>query len=338
MNSKYLKYKPEDFAADESFQNWVLSGEKGYFDFWNKWVNNHPEKQEEIEIAKQLIFSAKIDKNRIAEEEIAANWGSIESIIDSNRSNKSGKVRHLMSKWMKIAAAIILLLSVTSLVWIFNTKESEELFAEFVVPNGQKSCVNLPDGSTVWLNSGSKFSYSNEFGKKERVIKLEGQAYFDIKRDEERPFIVKTAYIDVEVLGTAFDVMAYPNEKVIRTSLIRGAVKILLPDNKSEKLKPNQACYYSTYSGKAYIEDVDTFEHIEWREGRISFNDETFEKIARRLERKYNVTIVFENQALLNESYTGTFNNDDTINKVLEIFRKTTEFNFKIERDLITIY
>ncbi len=333
MDTKYLKYNAEEFAADESFQNWVVGNEDGDKMFWNNWVENFPEKAEDVELAKKIVDLVKFKKEQVSENELTESWKNIQSEINT----KGKKINLNFSLFTKIAASIAILLSMASLVWILNSRTNNDLYADFVVPNGQQSCVNLPDGTVVWLNSGSKFSYSCNFGKKQRLVKLDGQAFFDVVKDKNRPFIVKTKHLDVEVLGTAFDVMAYADEEVIRTTLVRGKVKVKISNKESEYLEPGQACFYSVYSKKAQVKHVNTEEYTSWREGQIRFNNETFENIARNLERKFNVLIIIENKMLAKERYTGEFMKEDSLKKIFEIFNLTTEFDYKINGDTITI-
>jgi len=311
VDSKYLKYSAEEFAADELFQKWVADNKESDSDFWSKWIKNNSEKIEEVDVAKRIIKIILFKNKSISKKAISDSWKEIQPRIILKDLDNTFKTKRNFSVWTKIAASIVILLTVGSLIWVLNSGGNSDSYTDFIVPNGQQSSVTLSDGTVVRLNSGSKLSYSCKFGKKQRLVKLEGQAFFDVVEDKNRPFIVKTKHLDVEVLGTAFDVMAYPNEGIVRTTLVRGKVKVSMPNTASEIIKPGQACFYSVYSENAQVKYVNTEEYTSWKEGQIHFKNETLENIARNLERKYNVTIVIENQMIAKERYTGEFIKED---------------------------
>lgn len=224
---------------------------------------------------------------------------------------------------------------------------------------GSKSKVVLPDGTQVWLNSDSRITYNEKFHDQVREVELTGEAYFDVVRDENRPFIIHTNTIDVKVLGTAFNVRSYAEEKNTETSLIRGSVEITLvksPDKKKIILKPNDKLIV-TNDGQEVVEETSsstphkpvlTLAKINcrkmdsmavetlWITNKLAFDSETLEEIAMKIERWYDVKLIFADEKLKKETYTATFE-DKTLSEVMEALRATGGFRYSINKKDVTI-
>lgn len=154
------------------------------------------------------------------------------------------------------------------------------------VPRGGQFTIVLPDGSRVWLNSASKLRYPTAFSGGQRLVELEGQGYFDVRKDAEHPFIVKTKTLDVEVLGTGFDVMAYPDERSMNTTLVEGAVRV-----KDVMLKPGQQARMEYSTGCIYVEPADIQQVTAWKTGFFEFDNANLADIMRQASRWYDIDI-----------------------------------------------
>lgn len=233
--------------------------------------------------------------------------------------------------------------------------------SEIVTKKGSNGEFKLPDGSTVWLNAGSKLNYEkiNETGIRE--VYLTGEAFFDVVKNPQRPFVIHTNNIDIKVLGTAFNVKAYPEDKTVETSLIRGSVEVTVKNNPGEKylLKPNQKLvlfneYLNARSGKdqrilpmnlpavaikklSYINGDTSAIETSWIRNKLSFEDETFADLSIRMARWYDVTFEFKNQKLEEERLNGSFDGE-TLTQALEALKITTKFNYKIEGKKVLIF
>lgn len=258
-----------------------------------------------------------------------------------------------------LAAASILGLISLLLFKISSNKNhlSSQKFNEVSTHRGSSSKLTLPDGSTVWLNGGSKLIYDKDFGVKERYVTLEGEAFFDVVK-KELPFVIQTKVIQIKVLGTTFNVKSYEDDPTTETSLVKGKVEItvnsrpedkfiLLPQNKL--IVSNEIVEKNTDSKKArtkkrlplvvlerltYFERDSTIVETSWKENRLVFQDESFEDIARKMARWYNVEFVFENKNLAAEHLSGSFS-DESIVQALEALQITTDFDFKIDQNKI---
>ncbi len=161
-------------------------------------------------------------------------------------------------------------------------------FNTLTVPRGGQFQIVLPDGTRVWLNSTSRLRFPTAFNEGRRVVELEGQGYFDVSKDAQKPFIVQTRSANVEVLGTGFDVMAYPDEKTMNTTLVEGAVKV-----KEVKLKPGQQARLEHATGTITVAPADVQQAIAWKTGFFEFDNADIDDILRQAARWYDVDVTY---------------------------------------------
>lgn len=210
--------------------------------------------------------------------------------------------------------------------------------------NGETYKLLLPDGSKVWLNAASSLTFSSkltEGGK--RKVSLVGEAYFEVSKDKHHPFIVETNKQTVQVLGTHFNVNAYQEERKTVTTLLEGSVQVNLNTvlaggrtaSESKILKPNQQSALA--EGKLLVSEVDAQDAIAWQQGYFAFNSETLEEIMNRVERWYNVTVVFEDPSLKKETFIGSVSKYEQVSKVLNSLAGTNTITFKIEGNTIRV-
>jgi len=234
--------------------------------------------------------------------------------------------------------------------------------SEISTKNGSKTNLVLPDGTKVWLNAGSEMTYDKNYGIKIREVTLNGEAYFDVIKNAEKPFIIHTAKMEIKVLGTAFNVKCYKGEKTFETSLIRGSIEVTLKDrlekilmkpnekliiNTEEKEKitaaPNKIMPVSTSSKPIillsnltiYSKD-NTVVETAWVQNRLVFVSETFEDIALMMERWYGIKIIFTNEMLKKAKFTGSFEKE-SITEALNAMQLLSPFNYGIINNIVTI-
>jgi len=205
---------------------------------------------------------------------------------------------------------------------------------KFQVEKGQKASLILPDGSKVWINSGSTLTYGSRYNQKERIINLDGEAYFEVAPNKRAPFIVQSHGFSVKALGTAFDVKAYGEDKQFSTALVHGKVEVN-DGNETLYLRPNQKIIYDRVARQMVKRDVeDSNIYASWRDNQLVFESETFENIALVLERNYNVKLVFESEFLKGCHYSGSLANT-SLSSILQIFAVTSPLSYKIKDSVI---
>lgn len=203
-------------------------------------------------------------------------------------------------------------------------------------PMGGQYQLSLPDGSKVWLNSGSSIRFPTAFIGKERVIELKGEAYFDIKENRKIPFIVRTNNsMDIKVLGTQFNVMAYDDEKSINTTLLEGSVQIL-KESGTAFLEPGQAAILNKGTGKIKVAEADIDEAVAWKNGYFIFSNENIESIMRKVSRWYNIEVDYQGN-LSNKDFVGTISRDKNISELLKMLELTGAIHFKVDGRRVTV-
>lgn len=266
-----------------------------------------------------------------------SNSGNIINIEDTRSKSTAKRWLRELSK----IAAIFIIAALAGGLYVKNRQPNEtQVWNTIEIPIGQRASITLTDGTRVWLNAKSKFSFPDKFSKDKREVKLDGEAVFDVAHNENASFIVKTKRFNVRVLGTKFNVYAYDNSQVFETTLVRGKISLEKTNSGQESvvLKPNEMAVYSDNSGKVEIKTVDTKESLYWTEGVYSFDNQPLSAIIQRLERYYEVKITVENPEILKNKYTGKFRYSDPIEVILEVVRKNTFFRYKKLRNEIVIY
>ncbi|MEI7676384.1 MAG: FecR family protein [Bacteroidales bacterium] len=284
----------------------------------------------------QTDFEAEWMEERWSESEEEINPEVQKQIFANIKLEITPKRFNFQKNWVAIAASILLIFtsSLSGFLYYNSIKSSQSEDMVVAVDKGQKANITLPDGSHVWINSGSKISYGKHFNQKERVIQLEGEAYFDVAKKKDAPFIVKNGTFSVEALGTAFDVKAYPDEKLITAVLVRGKVEVGDDQNKI-RLIPNQRVVYDKSVRSMQKTEVDDSKlYTSWMNNQLVFESEPFENIATVLERNYNIRFAFETQSLKKYRFTGTIGNT-SLESLLQIFSMTSPFTYTIKDSVI---
>ncbi len=203
------------------------------------------------------------------------------------------------------------------------------------VPKGAEFDLILADGTQVWLNAESKLKYPVAFGGKERVVELEGEGFFKVSKDAARPFRVKTKSQVVEVLGTEFNVDAYPDGEYVYTTLVEGKVKVDT-DRKSLELTPGMQSVVGKQN--VYTREVNTGDIVSWRNGMFVLEDKTLEEIMSKLTRWYDFSVFYQNQAAKDITFKGKIPRYASFESILDILERTGEVKFKVSGQTVTVY
>lgn len=228
--------------------------------------------------------------------------------------------------WMISTAAAVALLLIVSGLYLINNNHYPELYNTILVPPGQRINLILADNSNVWLNANTTLRYPTQFSKKNRTVYLDGEAYFEVSKNEKRPFIVKTGLGDVQVTGTAFNVEASSKHNIFETSLFTGSVDIYRNEAKLASLNPNQK---STLENNMVLVSkiTDTDEYL-WRKGLIAFNNKKLDEIILSLEKYFDVDIHIDSKSLPQHTYTGKFRQSDGVDYALRVLQRSIHFTY----------
>ena len=252
--------------------------------------------------------------------------------IENAESNKHFSWKKPVMEILKIAAIFILIFIGNHYWW--NKPEKTETVQSIYVPAGQRAELMLADGTKVWLNSRSRLTFPGSFDGNTRNVKLDGEGYFAVKSDTEHPFIVETNRYNVRVLGTEFNVIAYSNDSVWETSLLKGKVEILA-NGTEVKLEPDTKL--SLQGNKLVKGNIKEMDYFRWREGLICFHNISLSDIMEKLELYYGVNIIVNNRNILHNHYTGKFRTGDGIEHVLRVLRLSNQFSYTKDDETNTI-
>jgi len=336
-----------------------------------KHIKDNPELLKRIEDSKKLWEQLGRRTTGLAEESFEKHMNRLNDKIfatnvvsqTSPDAQKTSIIRKMAQKkyyriWWAVAAA-----SVLFFLLLFTTNERgriKPINNTVSTKAGNKASINLPDGSKVWLNRDSKITYVGDFGNKTREVYLSGEAFFDVAKDKTKPFIIHTRTINLKVLGTAFNVRSYDNEKETETALVHGSIEVTLrnrPDQKiflkpGEKLLVKNIPVDTSLKYKMQKRDEDTpiavltnmhyygtdssSVETSWTKNELVFNDEPLDKIALNLERWFNVRIIITSEGLKKEKYTATVEEDDKLEDFLEALKLAEGFHYSInDREVI---
>ena len=306
------------------------------------------------------------DEFFVEENHIEPNSG--DAVSEAN----GGFLGNLFSKRrLTVFAILVLLILGTAAIYLFTQKSdanlpAEERISSIVTKNGNRTKVVLPDGSQVWLNAGSKLDYDHStFNKELREVSLNGEAYFDVTKNHEKPFIIHTKKMDIKVLGTVFNVRTYSDEKISEAALINGSIEVTLKDRKDQKiiLKSNEKISIANEEPtpaikkdkgmraktnplpipQIVVEELkpnpasNIISEIAWTQNKLYFEDESLEDIGLRMERWFGKKVTIANESLKNIHYTGNFENE-SLEEVLSYLQLSKSFNFRLGNDNVVIY
>ena len=250
---------------------------------------------------------------------------------DNQKKKRTVSFRKIGYELAKIAAILIIFWGGTKLFETNTTEESIITYHTLYVPAGQRAELILPDSTRVWLNAHSKLIYPVSFGKGNRQVELNGEAYFDVVHNEKQPFIVKTRQMDIQVLGTEFNVTSYSSD--FEVSLLRGCIELSSP-NLSSTYRMKEKEHIKLKNNKLIINNITDYDYFRWKEGLICFNNESVATIIEKLKLYYDINIETHNKKFLNSRYSGKFRTKDGIEQVLKVLQIEHKFSYTKNNDL----
>jgi len=240
--------------------------------------------------------------------------------------------RKLFVYWQRVAAILILPLLIYSLYQSFDLGKPDELiWNEISTPVGLRSAFDLPDGTKVWLNGNTRLKYPLQFKGGERLVELEGEAYFEVVSNKQKPFVVDAGEMLVQAVGTSFNVLAYPDDLNLETALVEGKVNLFKETARGREkisfLEPGHLAVYnlSTLKLQRYKGNLDKY--VAWKEGKILFQNDPLEEVVRKLGQWYNVDFQIAKDVKREYAYTGTFQGEG-LHLILEYIELTTPVKF----------
>jgi transmembrane sensor len=339
------KHNIEDYLTSKDFIRWVKNPDGPQKVYWQAWMASNPDEKEKIFRAREIILSMKAREFQLHSEDY-------EEVMERLLTRKGQYIRPVGYRhwdqtanygiFWRVAAILVMAFSLSFVIYSVNmTREYEEIALEDTrvyktTDAKQRSHFNLPDGTLVWLNHGSQLIYDSEYGNAIRQIHLEGEAFFEVARDSERPFQVKTGDMIIKALGTSFNVNTKSNTKEV--ALVTGSVQVWLENHEDNDviLQPGERAIKSEESNVLEVTSFNAMEIVGWKDGILHFQDATFADVKTRLEHWYGVEINIAGVPESNWNYSGTFM-ESSLERVLERISFTKGFTFTITGEIVQI-
>lgn len=350
IKQDYKEFNASDFALDRSFNDWVKNKDREAEKFWVDWVKDNPHKREEVELARSLVLALQFSGKEATVSHVNAEWKRLQKYSLHNREHtwkKTNASVFSLRTTLSVAAVVLVIATfsfvIRGVVFQDLTFKSEPLTLIKETPKGQKLSIVLPDGTEIKLNSGSRIQYPSNFTGSYREVVLEGEAFFDVVHHPEMPFKVRVGDVTVEVLGTSFNVEAYPENAEVRIALVTGKVKVnTLRDtviNQEFFLNPSEMIGIDKKNFSHRIQQFDPQQIVGWKDGYLFFKKVDFEETIVKLERWYGVKFDITSSAKIDPDwrFNGKFQNK-SLEYILRTFSYPDLFKYRIQEQKIVIY
>ena len=307
-------------AEEEKYIHSLFSENEGNMEFkqhilteFNEYLKNHPEEDHNL--------SYLLDR--------------IHHTIHKNESRKKPTVVRRIYNWYAVAAAVLLIpMLIAGGIWVITQNQEDMVIAEapttstLFAPMGSRVSFSLPDGTQGWLNSGSSLEYQIPFNRNRQIAVL-GEAWFDIAHDANHPFEITAGNSKVKVLGTKFNLNAYPEDKYVEVVLEEGKVEFSVSGQSTAiEMNPDERLVFK--DGAIYIDKTEAAKYAAWKEGKLVFRGDPMAEVARRIERWYNVDVELVDQELEKYVIRGTFQ-DDSLEEVFQYLNMTSPIRYRIQ-------
>ena len=313
---------------NESVENKEIFFQMKYI--YDQLKQDHKPDKEELKESWNRLLKKVNSTNASATSDSALTMKVVEPMV----SKRKNRIRRIIIGGVAAAAMVLITLGIK-----INIDNNTWVEVQRLSP-GELQVVELPDGSTVHLNASSTIKYPKRFNKKSRELYLNGEAYFVVTENNKHPFIVHSDKIDIEVLGTEFNVQAYAADDIAVTTLISGKVKLITHQMNNNVLneyilQPGDQATFDKVSNITQIAKAETKITTAWMSGEYSFKNKSLEEITKSLEKIYDIAFVINDETLKRETYTGKFFSDQSIEEIIDIINFKKQFSYEIENDTI---
>lgn len=328
----------DNLLTNEDFISWVKTPSRERDIYWKNWLIKFPDAKEEFDKAVKIVQSIEFTESLPTEMEYNAALHNILSEIESYKAKRIKK-KAIIGYSLKIAASFILLFGIGYLFTLFSNtiSNNEEITViKRATSKGQKMNMVLPDGSFIRLNAESKIVIHKDFGKKDRKVSLEGEAFFEVSPNRDQPFIIYAGDSETRVLGTSFNINAFDRDSGIRIAVKTGLVRVTIKDLKDTiNLEENQLLVFNRPNGVASVSGFNDYEELGWKDNILYFKNANFDEIRSKLERWYGVS--FETGGLKAiESFSGAFYGE-SLEKVLDAINYTSKYNYQLKNNSVYV-
>jgi transmembrane sensor len=293
----------------------------------------HDSEAEDVYNKLKVAWAFLSSTNKMPEYKIEDSYKKLQVRLNPDR----GLFRLKVIRFLRYAAILILFLSILTPVYYLKkqtTHKAELRYTSIVAKYKEMSQVILPDSSVVWLNSGTTLTYNSDYSFHNRELSVKGEAFLDVRKNKDIPLIVSCNNLKVKVLGTKFNVRAYPEDCTITVVLKEGKVELLHAKDKSFNytLSPGEIAKYNDQSNKIFINTANVDDYTAWKDGVMVFKDTPMDEVIKRLERKFDIEISAENPAIYKPAFNATFK-EENLNKILDYIQLSCHINYQVIKD-----
>ncbi|GAB3925788.1 FecR family protein [Larkinella terrae] len=346
----YQNYQLEDFLKDDDFIRWVKNPTEEQHLFWERWLKEHPDKVQTVALAKELILAVRYKHSyQPSELDLLEVWGRIQAGESSTKSSRIIRFPVSIPRLLRFAAIVLITAAAAVTIWQYTIRKysdktavSQSIARQINVRTirGQRELVRLPDGSLVKLNAESALTYSSDFGTAARAVTLEGEAFFDVAHDTSRPFTIQTETLKTTVVGTSFNINAYPENREITVAVLTGKVKVGTVSAKAltsqSLLLPSELYSYAKTTETARKERVNLSDLVAWKDDVIILKNADFQEIKKKLERWYSVNFVVPKGLKVKEDFSARFSNT-SLKSILDALNYTSNFQYELVNNTVYV-
>lgn len=350
----YSEFEVDDFLKDENFVLWVTEPTEDRSFFWNKWISNHPNKLETVLTAKEIISSVKPKNTHLPSEKEFISI--LEKVMQSDTrhllvaQHRSSRIKRIVIGF-SVAASLVLGLFIgreaipTPDIFAADPASIQTIkwITKATLPGQKITKHTLPDGTIISLNAASKVTYPEKFIGDKREVNLEGEAFFDVKRDESKPFLINAQGSVTKVLGTSFNINAYPGENNVEIAVMSGKVAVFpwpgegnQEDQEMLLLSPNEKAVLKPETHQVAKSAADLETIASWKKNLLIFRNDPFEVVAKKLERWYGVQFVIQTNETPQGKWNGRFQSN-SLEYVLNGLMFSSDFEFTIDKQVVYV-
>jgi ferric-dicitrate binding protein FerR (iron transport regulator) len=326
---------------DDAFKDWVKKPTQESDAFWQAWIEQNPERRHDIEQARQLILSIYFKNNEPSAKDFYTGWQIINSEIESFEQQKKKRKTiafDSLKTWQKLAASLVGIILLSTALMFFSRIFST---TQYATQYGQRRTITLPDSSLITINANSKLSFASHWkSNKSREVWLEGEAFFNVRKKPGQgnsKFIVHTEQVDVEVVGTTFNV----NNRRGNIQVVLSTGKVVLKNNALTKaepvlMQPGELAEFSAGKPTILKKKVDPSLYTSWQHKKLIFKNTPLSEIALLLNDTYGIRVNFKNNTLRRENLTGEIT-IDTADDILQVIEESLDVSITKNNNSVTI-
>lgn len=345
---KYDRFGYKDFVLDDDFRAWLNGSAPENDHLWEKWLLANPSRHPEIEKARKIVYALHFQVKPVPNYDIEQQWKRLELSIAPDVHKTVGQSRSFaLRRVFRLLAAACMLVGAFFLASRYLTSPTAPASAfvpiEHKSANGQQRKLVLPDGTRVTLNAGSSISYPEEFEDKIRKVSLTGEAFFDVTRNEKAPFVITTGEVVTKVLGTSFNIRAYPENKAVQVAVVEGKVKVNAKIGSDDQnacvfLSKSEMATFQKEAGELIVSIYDEKEQIGWKDGMLYFQKSDFHSTILKLERWYGVKFEVAPGVRMDTDwrFSGKFQ-DKPLDYILGVMSYPNRFSYKVTNRIVNL-